>query len=169
MLGTPFYTTAIAPGVMSLNVWDLNGLRRKEVVLRNQMIVERGIAKMNLGIQKMTIVNEAGEEITLKEFQNKLRLTVTGLTSGRNFRTNSVKYLEPGVYTKMRFYVDPIDSTYILANRNVISMKESVIEFGLDLPLFVRAEGVSEAILRFDLAGFEFPGFSKVKRPTNSI
>lgn len=141
---------------------DGEGKEKKELVLSNAQLMGSKIAALELSVKKLTAIRETGEEQVVTNFLGQLNMKIGGMHSGRFLKSRSLLALEPGQYEKLRFYVEPLESTYV--NWEGIKVQyeaQEYLEFDIQDGLSLSGDEFPEVVLWFDLVPFRL--FSKLK------
>ncbi|HEA20296.1 hypothetical protein LCGC14_1955830 [marine sediment metagenome] len=157
MSTTKYYPTIwqTVPFSFDFSKWDSDGKCIKDMVLKNEFVDDLNVSEMNLNIAKFSAFDTLGKEHFITDFKGQDALTIKGIHAGDFLRSKSVLLLEPGTYTRLRFYLE-YGSTFVYSDR----VEEPAdgfnhLDFEIENRLTIKGDESPEAILRFDFVPFK--------------
>ena len=159
-----FYPTIWSPMPLNFDLMaqrDKNGRRIKEMILKNEMAAELGVSEMELSILKFAAIDKLGNEHHILDFPGQTAVSIKGLSTGHFLRSSQVVKLQPGNYSKLRFY---------LGNENKFRYSDGLVEdafsfeildFEIENGLSIEANEATEIKLWFDFAPYKFSTYFK--------
>lgn len=149
-----FYPTIWSP--MPFNFGFLaqgnrNSTPTKEVILTNDMLSELKVSELDLNITKITALDTNGEEHQITEFKQASPISIKGMASGHYLRSSQLLNLNPGTFSKLRFYITQENKfTY---NDGLVEdiFSYQMLDFEIENGLAVESNGAKEVKLWFDL------------------
>lgn len=176
MKNTKVYPTIWQSIPFSLDMmdqWDDKGNRIEDLVLSNNMALEKGVSEMILNVSKLSVLDDKGKEYFISKFKGNEALNLKGVHTGLFIKTREVLELKPGKYKSFRFYLGGSENSFIYKDR---SKKEiygfSFLDFEIQNGLFLNGTESKQVILRFDLKPYSLSSYFKslinlFRRPEN--
>ncbi len=146
----------------TLDQWDENGKRIKDLVLTNTYASDNGVSKMNLNIEKFSALDTNGTEHFISDFKGNDGIAFEGLHTGLFVKTRSVLSLQPGSYSSFRFYLGNRGNMFTFSDRSTQSIHHvDYLEFKIENGLTLNGAEAEKAILRFDFEPYSFKSYFK--------
>ena len=134
------------------DIWELSEYNAKDLLLKNKMATEKGVSEMILNITRFSAIDETGCEHEIRDFDDSSRVKIRGTHSGLYLKTRSAVDLEPGYYTKLRFYLGSSGNSLILKDGSEQKLAgKKYIDFEIRKGLRIDGEYKKPLVLRFDL------------------
>ncbi|NER09082.1 hypothetical protein SAMN06265375_1011434 [Muriicola jejuensis] len=161
----PYYPTIFHTNPFAYkmsDIWELSEYNAIKILLRNQMATEQGVTEMILNIANFAAIDESGKEHIIKDFDDSSKVNLKGTHTGLYLKTNSAVDLEPGKYTKLRFYLRTSGNTLILKDKSEKKLSgRKYLDFEIRNGLEIHAEDKKPLILRFDFEPYSLASFFK--------
>ncbi|MEM7549324.1 MAG: hypothetical protein AAF363_06615 [Bacteroidota bacterium] len=156
----------IIPMIYGVHEWDSEGRLVKEIVLKDSLSENNRVSKMILNTTRLTALDINHKEHKVINFLGQKSLTIHGIPSGKHLVSISISKLEPGMYQKLRFYLEPEGGIFFHTDKtqsSIIGME--FIEFNIENGLEINGHESEKFIVRFDLPPFRsFSFFSHLNR-----
>lgn len=146
----------------TLDQWDENGKRIKDLVLSNTYASENGVSQMNLNIEKFSALDTNGTEHFISDFKGNNGIAFEGLHTGLFVKTRSVLSLQPGSYSSFRFYLGNRGNTFTFSDRSSQAIHHlEYLEFTIENGLTLTGNEAEKVILRFDFEPYTLKSYVK--------
>lgn len=136
---------------------DLEEGAIKELILKNNHLLELGVAEMHLNLKKLTVIDNTGMEHPILDFKGQTHLKIKGIGSGHFLRSKSIVNLKPNTYNVFRFYLRDSGNQFTYRDNFIeAANKFEYIDFEIENGLSIEDNQASEMKIWFELATFDF-------------
>ncbi|WP_372945929.1 hypothetical protein [Muriicola sp.] len=157
---TIFHTNPVAYKMS--DIWELTEYNAYDVLLKNAMATEKGVSEMILNITQFAAIDETGKEHLIMDFDQTSRVNLKGSHTGLFLKTKEAVNLDPGKYTKFRFYLGGSGNSLILKDKSEKRFSgRRYLDFEIRKGLEISAENKKPLILRFDFVPYTLASYFK--------
>ncbi len=159
MTHIPFYPTiwqSVPYGAYKPNQAQLNAsLPKKELVLVNKRLVEKGVSEMTFNVTGLSAIDENGNQHLIAEFKSE-SVNLKGMHTGLYTKTKEGLNLEEGQYKAIRWHFDTQEPLSFVYNTKAEATFADVeyLDFEIVNGLTTKAGETYDATFRFDLVPF---------------
>lgn len=154
---TDFLNNPIVPGAVGIHQWDSGSRTIKEIILSNSFANTHKVSEAKLNIQKVSAIDELGNEQIVEGFEGQRNLLLPGIQSGRHIYSRSIVKLKPGTYKVLRFYLDDEGGTLTFEDRREMPVQGfNYLDFDIEGSLEITENEPSKIVLRFDFPPFKY-------------
>jgi hypothetical protein len=144
------------------DIWELTEYNAKDLLLKNDMVNEKGVSEMLLNITHFAAIDQDGKEHPIKDLDNSKGVNLKGTHTGLFLKTNSAVDLKPGRYNALRFHLGNMGNTITLKDRSERKLSGyRYLDFEIQNGLEINGEDQKPLILRFDFEPFTVVSFFK--------
>lgn len=140
--------------------YDSCHIQTRDLILKNDSVLEREISEMNLNLTKFSAIDIHGQEFVIKDFEQPTPLNIKGMHTGAYLKTKRTVDLPAGTYNSFRFYVNSSGNEMIFSDRSSQQIYSfHFLDFYIENDFRIEKDEPVEVMLSFDLMPFTMASY----------